>query len=136
MRDLWAAVVNQAFDDLREFPYDAVEYTQAVEFFTGRGEWAKSREQIADFLELHPDNLRRAGQAVIQARHAADGGPPLKAVVRKPAAPPPVLVVLPESDKLIAPVDHPSRPDVIRRLDPKRVQPGLKRPWWLDRKFG
>jgi hypothetical protein len=127
VRDLWAAVVNQAFDDLREFPYDAVEYTQAVEFFTGRGEWAKSREQIADFLELHPDNLRRAGQAVIQARHAADGGPPVKVVVRKPAAPPPVLVV--------NHLDHPSRPDVIRRLDPRRVQPGLKRPWWLDRKF-
>lgn len=127
MRDLWAAVVNQALDDLREFPYDSVEYTQAFEFFTGRGEWAKSREQIADYVELHPDNLRRAGQAVIHARYAADGGPPPRVVVHKPAAPLPVLVV-----------DHtpPAPAHVNRRLDPTRVQRGLKQPWWLQRKFG
>lgn len=124
MRNLWAAVVNQALDDLREFPYGSVEYTQAFEFFTGLGEWQRSREQIADYLELHPDDIRKAGKAVIQARRLVDGGDrpaPRRIALVQPAEAPPAFL--------------PPPPDIRQRLDPTRVQRGLKQPWWLQRKF-
>jgi hypothetical protein len=127
VRNLWAAVVNQAFDDLRELAYGSVDYEQSVQFLTGRGEWASWREQVADYLELHPDDIRRAGLAVIQTRHRADGGP-IKKIVPPPTAPAPTLVV---SHEIAV---RPTLPDIRHRLDPKRVQGGLKKPWWLKLK--
>lgn len=92
-RNLWAAVVIQARDDLDTENYLSVVYGEAVAFFTDRyGAWAESRQCIADQLDLHPDDLMRAGRSAITARSLRDGGPPVtvQALGRPPVYPRPV----------------------------------------------
>ena len=77
-RNLWIAVVFQARDDLDTEDYASVEYGEAVAFFTNtHGSWAQSRQDIADHLGLHSDDLTRMGRAVIAARHLRDGPEPV-----------------------------------------------------------
>jgi hypothetical protein len=72
-RALWSAVVLQARADIESEDRDGYDYAQALAFFTGSGDWAKSRQSIADCLELHPDDLMRLGKAAIAARCLRDG---------------------------------------------------------------
>ncbi|MBN8872837.1 MAG: hypothetical protein J0H67_08380 [Rhodospirillales bacterium] len=84
---LWAAVVMQARTDIEFEPLESLDYAQAVSFFIGRGEWALSRAVIADFLDLHADDIELAGRACINQRRAKEGLPPLaKAERRQPVA--------------------------------------------------
>ena len=74
-RALWSAVVLQAKGDIEAEPINSVEYAQAVAFFTGGGEWAHGRANIADFLDIHPDDLERCGRRWIAARRQQEGLP-------------------------------------------------------------
>jgi hypothetical protein len=76
-RGLWAAVVMQAKDDIAGEPINSIEYGQAVAFFTGSGELARTRTGIGDMLELHSDDLEAFGRHCINQRLAAEGLPPL-----------------------------------------------------------
>jgi hypothetical protein len=76
-RALWVAVVMQARADIESEDRDGYDYAQAVAFFTGSGDWARSRQSIADCLELHPDDLMRLGKAAIAARCLRDGDAPV-----------------------------------------------------------
>jgi hypothetical protein len=76
-RELWGAVVLQAKEDIRLQPIDSIAYDQAVAFFTASGEWGEMRMVIADFLEMHRDDLEAAGRGFINARRALEGVPPL-----------------------------------------------------------
>lgn len=84
---LWAAVVMQARTDIEYEPIDSIDYAQAVSFFIGRGEWAQSRAVIADFLDLHADDIELAGRACINQRRAKEGLPPLAKAESRQAAP-------------------------------------------------
>jgi hypothetical protein len=78
-RDLYAAAVEIAAHDLDTEPYGSTDYAQSVLFFTAAsGEWADSREAIADQLGLHGDDLARLGARAIAARHLRDGGPKVR----------------------------------------------------------
>jgi hypothetical protein len=74
-RALWSAVVRQAREDIANEPMGSLEYEEAVAFFTGGGEWARSRGDVADCIELHPDDLAHAGQHWIEERRQAAGIP-------------------------------------------------------------
>jgi len=74
-RVLWLAVINTAIFDIEFGPFESVEYNQAVAFFTSDGAWAESREVIADAIDLHPDDLSRAGRRAISRRRRALGLP-------------------------------------------------------------
>jgi hypothetical protein len=76
-RSLWIQVVLQARDDIDTEHYLSHDYHQAVAFFTHDGLWGQSRQEIADRIDLHPDDLERLGQVAIKARHARDGVPPV-----------------------------------------------------------
>jgi hypothetical protein len=76
-RELWAAVVLQALEDIRSEPLSSLDYLQAVSFFAAGGEWAQARAAIADQLGLHPDELERVGRSCIDTRRAAEGLAPL-----------------------------------------------------------
>jgi hypothetical protein len=76
-RSLWVQVVLQASDDIDTGNDQSRDYHEAVAFFTHDGQWGRSRQEIADRIDLHPDDLKRLGRAVIKARHARDGVPPV-----------------------------------------------------------
>src|SRR3954468_22279752 len=78
-RGLWGAVVLQAKADIQTEPLRSLEFEQAVAFFTGGGDWVQTRTAIADFLELHRDDLERMGRRCINERRAAEGLEPLPA---------------------------------------------------------
>lgn len=89
---LWAAVIQQARDDLADCEINSIEYGQAVAFFTHGGTWGESRAAIADYLAIHADDIERAGKRWIAARERADGRLPAPPRVRPvPAAPAPVV---------------------------------------------
>jgi len=71
-RVLWAQVVLQAKEDLVEEPIGSLLYNDAKAFFLSGGEWARSRTNIADCLEMHPDDLGRCGKRWIAERRARD----------------------------------------------------------------
>jgi hypothetical protein len=78
-RDLYAAAVELAVHDLDTEDYGSTHYEQSVLFFTAAaGEWADSREAIADHLELHGDDLARLGARAIAARQLRDGVPKVR----------------------------------------------------------
>lgn len=123
VQDLWAAVVMQARDDIAAFPIRSVEYAQAVEFFTAGGEWGKSRQAIADFLELHPDDIRRFGEAAIKRRALEEPAIVEAVAAMKPPDPSPAPKLESEVVRFAAP---PVRP---------RTERLVKTPWWLRSKI-
>jgi hypothetical protein len=137
-RDLWAAVVSQAADDIRTEDYRSVEYAQAVSFFTAPGEWATSRQASADCMDLHVDDIKRLGRAVIAARHARDGAPPAEqprpvrqSVQRAVYAPPvhrptPPVVETKRPPKLRP---EPTSPRIAKL--PRKHRPARDRNWWV-----
>src|SRR5450631_2344997 len=87
-RCLWAQVVLQAKADLDDEPIGSVLFNQAAAFFIGRGEWAASRANVADCLEMHPDALGRWCERWIAERRQREGlepAPPAVFGVRSPA---------------------------------------------------
>jgi hypothetical protein len=90
---LWAAVIHQALEDLDGQPYGSVTHDEAVAFFTRTGPWGGMREEIADRVDLHADDLRRIGQSRITARTAREPSPakvpPVALSSPQPYSPPP-----------------------------------------------
>lgn len=138
-RALWSAVVLAAVADIDGEHYRSAEYAQAVAFFLDAGAWGESRQNIADCLNLHADDLTRLGRAAIAARHLRDGVPPVSvraAVAIQPITPRPV-------PSLTNPVPVVPRAEVIRRPDPPekptreyRRRPGdppRDRDWYITR---
>jgi hypothetical protein len=78
-RHLWTAVVLQAKDDIEILALDSVEFSQAVAFFIGSGDWVQNRTAIGDFLNLHRDDLEKAGRRCINKRRVSEGLEPLLA---------------------------------------------------------
>src|SRR5664279_5562684 len=74
-RGLWIAVVQQALDDLSEPPRSLL-FGEAILFFVGGGEWAKSRGLIADQLCIHADDIETGGRHAIFAMVDAGTLPP------------------------------------------------------------
>jgi hypothetical protein len=101
-RALWIAVVLRAVADIASEPLGSVEYNDATVFFTAGGEWAFSRSAVAGHVDLHPDDLERAGRRCIAARRAAEGMPVeiLPTKVSPPQGPLPRLEAIPPREKL------------------------------------
>jgi hypothetical protein len=111
---LWSAVVQQALDDLDD-PRDRLIFADAVSFFTGSGDWARSRVDVADHLMMHPDYISLCGRREIARLQAAG-------VIAKdlldPVAPHPAPRRYP-LPRLVATFLPPPKP-VRHRFDPKR----------------
>lgn len=104
-----------AVSDIRDEPYDSIDYSQSVRLFTAKaGPWASWRVEVAEMLELHADDLRRLGRAEIAAREAREP-PPVRA---QPAVGP---IVIPH--QTIGPT--PPAPVVSLRR-PKPLKPRLR----------
>ena len=71
-RALWSAVVAQAVEDLMLTGLHSLEFAAAVSFFVSGGEWLQSRREIADMLDLHPDDLERLGRKQLLTRVKAN----------------------------------------------------------------
>jgi hypothetical protein len=89
-RALWCAVVQQALDDLDYEPVNSLLHDDAAAFFLNGGEWAVSRGEVADMLDIHPDDIRRCGVRHMAERRRAEGIPepvvaPCHAVTAAPA---------------------------------------------------
>ena len=117
-RGLWGAVVLQAKADIQTEPLRSIEYAHAVAFFTGGGEWVRTRTAIADFLELHRDDLEALGRRCINERRASEGLEPLPPQPRctrtqtpRPAAPHPASRPAPRPAQCpVAPMAAPATP--------------------------
>jgi hypothetical protein len=135
-RALWSAVVLQARADIESEDRDGYDYAQAVAFFTGSGDWARSRQSIADCLELHPDDLMRLGKAAIAARCLRDGDAPVMVdaagsasecamgLRSRPASP------IPRPEPLAMPV--PAEPIPLKRGRPRKPTERHDRNWWIQ----
>ena len=113
-RALWAAVVWQALQDIESERYGSTDYTQSVTLLTAPfGPWAVWRQEIADMLDLHGDDLMHAGRLAIADREALETPPPPIPIVHRSSAP------------RSGPVPEPYRAPVVRRRsaksDPDRV---------------
>jgi hypothetical protein len=111
-RALWTAIVLKALLDISNEPLRSLEYIEAVAFFTSGGEWASSRLSIASQIDLHPDDLERAGRRRIARRREVER---LPIVVTTDA-----LISLP-----IVPIP------VCALPDPKQPKPERDRNWWI-----
>lgn len=90
-RDLWLAVVACAAEDLRTQSYRSVDYNAAEAFFFGAGPWARSRQRIADQIDMHADDLTQLARTVLARRAQFEGAPPADytpPVVRAPSPKP------------------------------------------------
>jgi hypothetical protein len=74
-RDLWVAVVLQAKADIETEPLNSIDFTQSVAFFIGSGDWVQNRIAIADYLNLHRDDLEKLGRRCINLNPAFDALP-------------------------------------------------------------
>lgn len=123
-RALWAAVVQQAIDDL-DTDRNSLEHTDAVSFFTSGGEWRQARIDIADRLGIHADDLERCGRRIMAELGIAEIIP----APRVAAASVPVPVATPP-----APL-----PTLVATFNPEAVKPGRQpkptrdRNWWISR---
>ncbi|HET7882751.1 MAG TPA: hypothetical protein VFL55_17840 [Acetobacteraceae bacterium] len=71
-RGLWSSVVLQALEDIESQPITSVAFADAEAFFTRSGPWGESRAIVADFLDVHRDELETIGRRFIAARHAKE----------------------------------------------------------------
>jgi hypothetical protein len=122
-RALWVAVVMQARSDIESEDRDGYDYAQAAAFFTSGGDWARSRQSIADCLELHPDDLMRLGRAAIAARCLRDGDVPVmvEACHELPAAARPIPAL---SRARAEPIP------IVKRGRPRK--PVHDKNWWIQ----
>jgi hypothetical protein len=114
-RNLWIAVALQAANDINTEDYTSMDYDAAVSFFTAPGEWAESRQHIADCIGRHPEELTRMGRAAIAARHLRE--PPTPTRVRAVGTRLPT--VLPKAPELRVMNPTPVVPLVLRGQSPK-----------------
>jgi hypothetical protein len=123
-RDMWAAVVLQAADDIEVEPRGSVEYDDAVAFFTGRGQWLESRRAVADHCGLHADDIERLGRIAIESR--AERDPPPAPVI------PPRLVAA--ATAYTPPIARPADALSVKRPNsPRRAGEKRDRTWWIAR---
>ncbi len=71
-RALWSSVVLQAIEDIETQPMQSLVFADAVAFFTRPGSWAESRSTIADFLDMHRDELEAIGRRCIDSRRFSE----------------------------------------------------------------
>ncbi len=123
-RSLWAQVVLQARADLEDEPIDSVVFSQAVAFFVGRGEWAASRANVADWLGMHPDELGRCGERWIAERRRREGLEPMPPVVFgvRSEAPLPRLIAVPAPDRQAAKRRQAIAPQRVNPFNPFRTR--------------
>jgi hypothetical protein len=102
-RALWSAVILQTIHDIETAPLDSVEHADAVAFFTGGGDWLRSRRLIAEAINLHEDDLTKLGRRLVLDRRRSEGLPDEPPPRRKanppmpqplPPLPPPVPLML------------------------------------------
>jgi hypothetical protein len=67
-RHLWAAVIQQALDDLSQCSHTGLEFADAKSFLIGRGQWAESRQYICDLLGTDSGTLVKLGLKVLKSR--------------------------------------------------------------------
>jgi hypothetical protein len=67
-RHLWAAVIQQALDDLSQCSHTGLEFADAKSFLIGRGQWAESRQYICDLLGSDPSTLVKCGLNILKSR--------------------------------------------------------------------
>lgn len=127
---LWAAVLCQAFEDLREEEFGSYWYNQAAAFFFSQGdEWADSRRDICDHLGLEPLDIRRPALRIVNRRRLDHGFPPLQA--RPATSRPPAQRVSPP---VAAAVSKPPLPRLVATPapePPERKRGGSRT--WRDR---
>lgn len=120
VRRLWAAVVEQSLTDVADEPIDSVLWNQARAFFVSGGTWAEGRQNIADLLGVHPEDLERVGRRAINARLLQEGLPPLVTQAPTPRLPiqralrPAVVAVRQRLPRLVA-IPAPPEPEPERR---------------------
>jgi len=120
VRRLWAAVVEQSLTDVADEPIDSVLWNQARAFFVSGGTWAEGRQNIADLLGVHPEDLERVGRRAINARLLQEGLPPLATRTPTPCPPtqralrPAVVAVRQRLPRLVATFKEPE-PEPDRR---------------------
>jgi hypothetical protein len=118
--------VLQAKADLEDEPIDSVLFSQAAAFFVGRGKWAASRATVADYLEMHPDQLAQCGERWVAARRQREGlepAPPAALGVRSPVPSPlPRLVAVPAPDPHAAKRRRTITPRQVNPFNPFRMQ--------------
>jgi hypothetical protein len=85
VRRLWAGVLCQAYQDLRDEEFGSYWHNQAVAFFFDGGDWIESRRDICDMLGLHPSDLARPALRMINARRLEHGLPPLATQAPQPS---------------------------------------------------
>ena len=71
-RGLRSSVVLQALEDIESEPTQSLDFADAVAFFTRSGSWAGWRTTIADFLDMHRDELEGIGRRCIDARRSME----------------------------------------------------------------
>jgi hypothetical protein len=74
-RGLWSSVVLQALEDIESQSMQSSDFADAVAFFNRSGSWAGSRTIIADFLDMHRDELEAIGRRCINARRSMEDLP-------------------------------------------------------------
>jgi hypothetical protein len=125
-RDLWVAVVLQAKDDIENEPLESNDFAQAVAFFIGSGSWVQNRTAIADYLDLHSDDLEKMGRRCINARRLAEGLEPLLARQPWPTrARTSMPVQEPQPQQPVAP--PPPSPTPLRQVARRQVNPFFPR---------
>ena len=67
-RHLWAAVIQQALDDLSQCRHDSLEFADGKNFLVGYGQWADSRQHLCDLLGYDPGMLVKRGLEILASR--------------------------------------------------------------------
>jgi len=114
---LWAAVIVQAIEDLQYEPYASLTFREAESFLLGGGDWARSRQALADCVDMHGDDLRRRAQVLLAERHAKEPPPAREVRPPPPVVVPKPIVVAPTAKPVTLSVP-PARSPRVRRLPP------------------
>jgi hypothetical protein len=121
-RTLWVSVVLQASEDLDTCDRLTLDYAQALSFFFGRGDWRRSRADIAECVGLHVDDLQRLGRQTLAARRLREGEPAVT-----PASDPVPVIVHPLALTVTPGADTP-----LKRGRPRNPSVARDRNWWIQ----
>jgi hypothetical protein len=119
-RTLWTQVVLQARDDLADADRLSFNFNQAYAFFTGRHDWRRSREDIAECIGLHVDDLERLGRQTLAARTDQAVEQKVEPVKLK-SDPVPAIVHRPEPSLSVVPAKRGRPRNAVR-----------DRNWWIQ----